>query len=207
MADEKRHEPSEREAAMMAAFAQTMRTVMDPLLSRLEQLEAQKTPAVEKLTGDQIHAQMMKALRGQSDTLAEIGLVEMVENCVSDLGATDAEGNVRGATFDAELQYVPVIVDGKIVGKRGAPVCKRIFNYRLPIGFDKHLAEGGIVPAGMTIATLEQVERGDVDREGYAQWLAETFWQADLKRFVGKQLPAHVRPAAAPVQVAATGGR
>jgi hypothetical protein len=194
MADEKRHEPSEREAAMMAAFAQTMRTVMDPLLSRIEQLEAQKTPAVEKLTGDQIHAQMMKALRGQSEDIAGIGLVEVIENCVSDLGAPDSEGVMHGATFDAELQYTPVIVDGKIVGKRGAPVCKRIFNYRLPAGCDKHLAEGGIVPAGMTIATLEQIERGDVDREGYAQWLAETFWQADLKRFVGKQLPAHVRP-------------
>ncbi len=194
MANEK-HEPSERETAMANAFAATMRTVLDPLMARLEQLEAQKTPTVEKLSGDEIHARMMKALRGQSDQIAELGLVEVIEGCVSDLGAPDAEGNMRGATFDAELQYVPVIVDGKIVGKRGTPICKRIFNYKLPEGYDKHLAEGGVVPAGMTIVTLEAIERGEGDtREGYGQWLAETFWHADLKRFVGKQLPQHVRP-------------
>jgi hypothetical protein len=189
-------DPTEREIAMMQTFAQTMRTIIDPLVAKIEALEAAKLPKVERRTGDEIHAEMMKALRGQSDATAELGLVEMIEGCMSDGGAADREGVLHGATFDAETHFKPVLVDGKLVGKMGTAVCKTIRNYMLPTGYDAHLADGGLVPSGMKIVPLDQLSSGEGDvREGYGQWLAETFWMADLKRFVGRPIPAHVRPA------------
>jgi hypothetical protein len=196
MAQDKHDGVSEREQAMMAAFANTMRTVMDPILTRIEQLEARAVPkAEEKLSPDEIYAKLMADIRGQSEDLAKIGLVEVVEGCTSDLGAPDKDGTMHGASFDAELQFKPLIVGGKVMGKTGVAVVKRFARYELPAGIDKHQRDGGLVPDGMT---MQEIGANGTMREsdGYKQWVWETFLQADTRRFVGKALPAHVRPTA-----------
>jgi hypothetical protein len=195
MADDKKHnEPSERELAMMNAFAQSMRTTLEPLVSKIAELEARvNPPPPAKLSADEVHAKLMSTLRGQLDEVREIGLVEVVECCTSDLGAPDGAGVMRGATFDVEVHYKPVLIDGKIVGKSGTGTVKTLINYRYPDGFDRHIKDGGVVPEGMEIH--DQSKEG-AERAGYGQWLAETFWQADLKRFCGRALPPHVRPPA-----------
>jgi len=196
------HEPSERESAMIAAFAQTMRTVLDPLVDRIAQLEANRGPVEDKRTADEKYHELMAAIRGQSEDIAGLGLVEIVEGCTSDLGATDADGTQRGARFDAEVQYKPVVVNGKIVSKSGPPTVRNLLNYTLPEGHDRHQAQGGIVPNGMTMKEIGADHQEKLS-DGYKQWLWESFWQADLRRFVGKQLPAHVRPQAPPVATTA----
>jgi hypothetical protein len=200
MAADKPHEPSDRELAMMNAFAASMRTVMDPLFTELAELRAKIAPAApEAMTADQVHAKMMAALRGQGSDVAAIGLVEVITDCTSDLGAPDKDGTMHGATFDAEVHYKPVLIDAKVVGKTGVPVVKNLLNYRLPAGVERHVKSGGLVPDGMQIEDLSKIASGEVDRAGMGQWLAETFYIADLKRFVGRTLPPHVRPSRAPV--------
>jgi hypothetical protein len=185
---------------MVEAFAATMRTVLEPVLSRLERLE--KGPAApEKKTADETMAEMMAAIRGQSDDITKLGLVEVVEGCTSDLGVQDSDGKQRGSTFDAELHYAPVVVSGKLVGKSGAPVVRNLLKYTLPAGHDRHQNAGGLVPNGMSMKELG-MDHQEKLADGYKQWLWETFWQADLRRFVGRQLPAHVRPQAPSVQSA-----
>jgi hypothetical protein len=191
---------SERETAMIEAFAQTMRTVLDPVISRLERLE--RGPATpDKKTADETMAEMMAAIRGQSEDVAKIGLVQVVDGCTSDLGVQDVDGQQHGATFDAELHFAPVVVNGKIIGKSGAPIVRNLLNYKLPAGHDRHLNAGGLVPNGMSMKELGMDHQEKLS-DGYKQWLWETFWQADLRRFVGRQLPPHVRPQAPSVQSA-----
>lgn len=80
-----------------------------------------------------------------------------------------------GATFNART------VSGKVVN---------LDAYTLPAGLDKHVSEGGLVPEGMVITN-------EGDDWAYRQWVWTTFWQADLRRFIGKPLPPSARPRAA----------
>jgi hypothetical protein len=182
MSNDKADKPTDRELALMQAFASTMRTMMDPIADRLTALEQGK-PAPKATSPDEVHAQMMRELRGKTVDPIAIGLVEVVEHCTSD----------SGATFDAECQYTPVHVDGKLAGKTGAPVVKCLLNYTWPVGHDVHQQDGGLVPNGMAM-----VEDGKPSPT-YRQWLWETYLQADTRRFVGKPLPRWVLPEPAPV--------
>jgi hypothetical protein len=201
---------TEREQSMIQAFAQSMRTILDPLLTRIEQLEARGTVAApvitERVSADETYAKMMSELRGQNEEIAKLGLVEVVTGCMSDLGATTATGESVGATFDAELHHKPFSVGGKITGKVPGvlPIVKSLLHYTEPVGHDVHQAQGGLVPDGLTIQ--EQGPGGPRLSSTYVQWKWETFWQADIRRFVGKPLPAHIRADAARRAAAAQTG-
>jgi hypothetical protein len=168
---------TERESALIAAFSDSMRTMMAPVLDRLVSLEQGK-PAPKPSSPDEAHAQMMRELRGKTVDPIALGLVEVVEHCTSD----------SGATFDAECHYTPVHVDGRLAGKTGTPIVKQLLNYTWPVGHDVHQRDGGLVPDGM--AMIEDSKPSPT----YRQWLWETYLQADTRRFVGKALPRWARP-------------
>lgn len=170
------------------AIGTVLNRVLTPLLDRLERLEARSSGAPANneppLTADETMAKLMAALRGQQEGLDALGLVEIVEGCTSD---------ISGATFDAEVQYPVVKHMGKIVGKlENKGVVKVMRNYAWPAGIDKHVADGGVVPDGMTMHELGP--SGTQETDAFRQWKYETFAKADNRRFVGKPLPAHVRP-------------
>jgi len=67
----------------------------------------------------------------------------------------------------------------------------RLDAYTFPDGVDRHMPDGR-VPDGLQIH----------DKNGqptivYKQWRWENFWQADLRRFIGKKLPKYARVEAA----------
>lgn len=169
------------------ALGSVLNRVLSPLMDRLERLEARSAaanpPAAPPASADEQMAKLMAAMRGQQEGLEEFGLVEVVEGCTSD---------VSGATFDAEVQYPVIKHMGKIVGKGPKGIVKVMRNYAWPAGIDKHVAEGGVVPDGMTMNELGP--GGQQETDAFRQWKYETFAKADNQRFVGKPLPAHVRP-------------
>ncbi len=162
---------SERERALMAAFAETMRTLMPGASTQ------------RALSPEELHAKLMADLRGKHIDPKALGLIDVVEGCTSDF---------TGATFDAEITWPAATIDGKIVGRLpGDGTVTALRNYKEPAGVDKHTADGGLVPNGMKIT--ENYGQGEEIADGYKQWRWESFWQADLRRFVGKSLPPHVR--------------
>ena len=172
---------SEKDTADLIARAlQPFAKVLDALVSRLEKLEAPK-PGDKKLTPDEMLAEMMGELRGTNQDLSEFGLIDVVDGCVSD----------SGATFDAEVQYSPVKIKGRVVGKDPKGVVKVLRNYAWPAGIDKHAADGGVVPDGMTM--MEQGPGGMQETDAYRQWKYDEFYKADARRYIGKPLPSHVR--------------
>jgi hypothetical protein len=186
MSKEEKSEIATAVAVAMQMLADVMKATMQPLLERLERLEAGRA---SNLTPDQQFHKTLETIRGSTDDVETIGLVEVVEGCKSDLGAPDADGTMRGATFDAEIHYTPVMNGGKLVAKTSKCRVVQLLRYRWPDGFDKHVSQGGLVPDGLEIKSDANA------RSGYDQWLWETFLQADTRRFVGKALPAHVRHA------------
>jgi len=76
-----------------------------------------------------------------------------------------------GATFRAQ------------VNKQGVVVA--LLDYREPPESMKHEDEGGHVPNGSPIYEDEGAKRLAVH---FKQWRYETYWQADLRMFVGKKL-------------------
>ena len=173
---------TERERAMMAAFAETMRTVMTPMVEAMQRVGAPPEKPRAK-TPDELHAQLMGELRGQTVDPIALGLVDVVEGCTSD---------VSGASFDAEVNFPIATIDGKVAGKLPGPGrVVKLLNYKEPEGIRVHTRDGGLVPDGMVMT--ENYGNGPEMADGYKQWVWENFWQADLRRFVGKPLPAHIR--------------
>lgn len=91
-----------------------------------------------------------------------------------------------GATFRAQVNKAGVVV--------------ALLDYREPIESMRHEDEGGHVPNGSPIYEDEGAKRLAVH---FKQWRYETYWQADLRMFVGKKLStrAHliVKPETPPV--------
>jgi hypothetical protein len=64
----------------------------------------------------------------------------------------------------------------------------RIRDYQYPDGVDHHISEGGLVPNGMQMKNA-----GGTDLATFKQWKWETFYQQDLRAWIGKPLPVYVR--------------
>jgi hypothetical protein len=79
---------------------------------------------------------------------------------------------ITGSTFTARVAKSRTSPEGRIVGLDG---------YTHPAGADKYISDGGDVPDGFPI----------FDANGkltplFKQWKWETYWQRDLRDFVGK---------------------
>jgi hypothetical protein len=167
------------------SLASILTRILAPLAERIERIESKAAPAAATATpsADETMAQLMAALRGQQPELDTIGLVEVLEGCVSDM---------TGASFAAETHYPVVKVMGKPVGKDAARGVVRVMrSYVLPAGASKHVAEGGLVPDGMVMHELGP--GGQQETDSFRQWTYDSFYKADAMRFVGKPLPPHVR--------------
>jgi hypothetical protein len=168
------------------ALASVLSRILTPLVERIERLEGGKPQ--QQMSPDELHAKLMSELRGTNQDLEAFGLVEVVDGCRSD----------TGATFDAEIQYPPLRINGRIVGKDDKkPTVRVLRNYAWPVGLDKHTSEGGLVPDGMTMTELGP--GGQQESDAFRQWKYDEFYKADAKRLIGKPLPAHMRQSA-PVQ-------
>lgn len=85
---------------------------------------------------------------------------------------------VKGVVSETGASFDPLI------DHRGAVA--QLENYTLPAGARVHQDEDGLLPNGHPLA-------GPV----LEQHLYETYWRADLNRFIGKPLPKHFYPAKA----------
>lgn len=177
----KEHQEAETLAALLTR-------VLGPILDRLEKLESASKPNVPDVpagvdTADEHHYKLMAALRGQDQGLERFKLVEVVEGCLSD----------TGATFDAEVHYPPLRKEGKIVGRDPTKgLVKVLLNYQWPDGIDRHVRDGGVVPDGMEMKEVSGLWIGQ-ETDAYRQWKWDEFMKADNKRYVGKPLPGHIR--------------
>ncbi len=95
-----------------------------------------------------------------------------------------------GATFDANINASRTFANGRVVG---------LGNYRHPPSAYIHQAQGGRVPDGLQIFSnaASSVRPGEEPRKGeltpyFLQWRYEEFWKADLRRYNGKELHAHL---------------
>lgn len=88
-----------------------------------------------------------------------------------------------GATFVAVVQTS---------GHHPAGFVLTLDAYTMPDGVEVHKADGGLVPDGLTVRRKD----GELTRE-YKQWVWVNFYQADLRRHVGKD-GAWIRKMAAP---------
>lgn len=172
------------------ALASVLARVLNPIVERLERLEAVVAPKEDGATSpDELHFKLMASLRGQDQEIESIGLVEIVHGCMSD----------TGATFDAEVHYPPLKRGGRVVGKDPKkPIVKVLLNYTWPEGIDKHVADGGLVPDGMDMKELSGMWVGQ-ETDNYRQWKYDEFTKADARRYVGKPLPSNIRRVTPPV--------
>lgn len=115
--------PQESDLAFAQAIGEVMARTMEPIVRRLESIEAKSTPAA-RMTADEVQRRVMAEIRGEGRPAP----------VVEELFALKSEDT--GATFD-------VVIEG---GKVSA-----LPNYRYPEGIDKHIDEGGLVPQGMAI--------------------------------------------------------
>jgi hypothetical protein len=153
------------------------------LLAELKAMREGPAKVVEPvMTPDELAAKLMADIRGQSDDVARFGLVEVVFNCKSDF--TDA-------TFDAEVHHDTVTSGGKILGRRPGPGrVVKLINYTEPPEASVRVTDGGKVPMDMHELGVSGTSQPSLQ---YGQWKWENYWQADLKRFIGRPLPNHVR--------------
>lgn len=84
-----------------------------------------------------------------------------------------------GATFVAVVADSRTHPGGRVIN---------LEQYRHPEGVDRYQADGGLVPDGFPMAGGD----GKASSSLYKQWRWESFYQADLRSFVGKPLPPHV---------------
>lgn len=87
-----------------------------------------------------------------------------------------------GATFTARVIESRSDPNGRIV---------ELLDYKRPDGCDRHVDDmpPGLVPKGLMI---HRSDNGHPTLQ-YKQWLWTTFWQADLRRFVGLPLKTRFR--------------
>lgn len=91
-----------------------------------------------------------------------------------------------GATFTARVVKSRTYPQGRVV---------QLDDYRQPEGFDVPARSGGLYPG-----EVEQIfasNAGSQERKDYSvqfkKWSWETYWREDLRAFVGKPLPLHIR--------------
>lgn len=164
----------------LEALVATNQALMTELRAMRESRPAASPDAA--LSPDELAAKLMAEIRGQRDDVAKLGLVEVVLGCKSDF--TDA-------TFDAEIHYETVTSGGKIIGKRPGPgKVVSLLHYKEPPAASIRTEDGGAVPMDMTEIGANGAS---VPSLSYGQWKWESYWQADIRRFVGRPLPEHVK--------------
>lgn len=87
--------------------------------------------------------------------------------------SVDAKSYETGATFRA------FIVRG---------VVAQLEDYTYPVGYDIPQAEGGLLPNG-----LPHLEKDGTPNMMFKQHVWESYFQRDIRNYVGKPLPSHVR--------------
>lgn len=99
-------------------------------------------------------------------------------------------GKDRPATPDVAIRvkspetgssFTAVVQGGRVI---------RLDDYSYPQGVETHTTEGGLVPHGLGIHLVSPNGgySGQFTVE-YKQWRYETFWKADLHKFIGHPLP------------------
>jgi hypothetical protein len=101
------------------------------------------------------------------------------------LACKSPDDDGTGATFDAIVAPSSTFPQGR---------CVRLENYKHPADLDARVSALGL--------PTRKDDAGRYTEATTKQWMYVTFWQADLRRFVGKPLPAHIivkaEPALAP---------
>lgn len=141
---------------------QNVMMTADQLKQLIESMRgpAAPTPGISNLTpDDQIQLLLKQVKEGQN---REVHKIERFK-CTS----LETE-----ASFTAVVATSKTFPEGRVVALDG---------YTYPPGSDAHIEDGGLVPNGLVIRMKDNL----TPTREWKQW-RWLFWQADLKRFIGK---------------------
>lgn len=150
------------------------------------------------MTDEQFQAALSAAASGgASAALAALGIKasESTPQTPNEMFAAQLKNQRQSSDPPIKVQMTPDCVSqltgAKFTAHSSHGTIFAIPDYVYPPGIETHTPEGGLVPDRMAIKDTH----GQYTAE-YKQWRWESFWQIDLKAYVGKPLPAYLNKAA-----------